>query len=263
MAAGENDVVDDFKSYIPFTKYVIRGDWNKAKECLEELDDPYTAITIVDPRDGEGDTALHAATKEGHVHIVKKLLMMMKARQEESEQKAAEEVTAIDSEVDADIYEKELIERAKNMVEQHDKTLANILEVKNAKGSIALHLAIMGGHMNIVKELLPLMRQEAWEVKDGEGFTALGCALDVRPDGDVMEMAQYMAEKTNKVFCISMPKDNRIPVVWAFGWSKWKLGRYLYSLTPLEALNGPQGADLICFCIYSGKELGKRVSTNF
>ncbi|KAK9930425.1 hypothetical protein M0R45_027462 [Rubus argutus] len=52
---------------------MINGDCDKVKECLSQLDNPYDAITRVDPRDGLGCTALHVAAWEGHAHIVKEL----------------------------------------------------------------------------------------------------------------------------------------------------------------------------------------------
>ncbi|KAK9939557.1 hypothetical protein M0R45_016249 [Rubus argutus] len=89
---------DDFDRYIPFTSCVIKGDWNKAKECLGQLDDPYEAITRVDPRDGLGDTALHAAAREGHAHIVKELVLLLKVRQEKDlKLKTAQDFTTFGS----------------------------------------------------------------------------------------------------------------------------------------------------------------------
>ncbi|XP_050378548.1 uncharacterized protein LOC126795853 [Argentina anserina] len=312
----------DFSSYIQFTDYVIKGEWDNAKECLAKLEDinPCDAITVVDPRDGRGDTALHVAAKEGHVQIVKELISLLKVRQESLELKTVEDIAACGSGINLGVSEEVVTEKAKYLVEQYEKLLISILEIQNTNGSTplqaaakkgngdivkelvplmgkeglelqdseghtallsavgsgyidivkillpmmrqeglelktvkegynALHLAIMNDHMDIAKEVMPLMRTEALEEKDGAGYTALGCALDVRKDEDVMEIAKYMAKNNNKVFGIPVPSSNWIPVIRSLDKSKWDLCRSLYPLTPLEYLmpmHGHHGAHLIC-----------------
>ncbi|XP_004301331.1 PREDICTED: ankyrin-3-like [Fragaria vesca subsp. vesca] len=309
----------EFHSDIQFTTYVTKGEWDNAKEYLTKLDEPCNAITIVDPRDGYGNTALHvAAAREGHAHIVKELISLLKVRQEIQEWQTIEDIAAFGSAINLGVTEEVVRKKAKNMVEQYDKLLTSILEVQNAYGATAvhiavangnldtvkelvplmrkegleiqdaygftallrasiglelkaakdgcnaLHLAVVKGHMNIAREVMPFMRKEALEEKDGADFTALGCALAVRKDEDVMEIAKYMAENNDKVFGGKVPPLNWIPVVKAVHMNRWHLCRFLYPLTPLEYLmpvHGQDGASLIHNC-FRAKELGKSFKEN-
>ncbi|XP_040368118.1 uncharacterized protein LOC112177784 isoform X2 [Rosa chinensis] len=117
----------------------------------------------------------------------------------------------------------------------------------------ALHVAALNGKVHIVKELVQLMTPEDLEIKGHNGATPLGAlARQCKVEGDAIEMAKYMVEKNNRLFSIPVTLSNRIPVVEAASWSKWKLGRYLYSVTPTEALtpqNGPHGAMLLVQCL--------------
>ncbi|XP_040367940.1 uncharacterized protein LOC112179837 isoform X4 [Rosa chinensis] len=163
----------DFDSYIQFTTHVANGDWGNAKECLTKLDDPCDAITIVDPRDG--NTVLHVAAREGHVRIVKELISLV--RQENLQQKTVEDFATFGYGINLGVTEEVLMEKVKYMVEQYEKTLASILDVQNAQGSTALHIAVSKGNLDIVKELVPLMRKEGLEIEDVEGYTALHKAV--------------------------------------------------------------------------------------
>ncbi|KAK9930428.1 hypothetical protein M0R45_027465 [Rubus argutus] len=180
---------DDFDRYIPFTTCVINGDWDKAKECLSQLDDPYDAITRVDPRDGSVGTALHAAANQGHAHIVKELV---KVRQEGLELKTAQDFTAFGSGINLGVSEQFVMERAKYMAEQHEKMLSSVLDVQNAKGFTALHVAVLKGNVHIVIELVSLMRKEGLEIKDGHGNTALNIAVLKGHVDIVKELVQSM-----------------------------------------------------------------------
>lgn len=53
----------------------MSGDWGNAKQCLRALPG---AIITVDPRDENGDIALHVAARKGHLHIVKELVLLMR-----------------------------------------------------------------------------------------------------------------------------------------------------------------------------------------
>ncbi|XP_061988900.1 uncharacterized protein LOC133707359 [Rosa rugosa] len=361
---GENNIgKDDFKRYIPFTTCVINGDWNKANERLKKLDNPYGAVTTVDPRHKShnyGDTALHVAAREGHLDVIKGLVLLLKIRQEDLELKTAEDFTTFGSGITIGVSEEFLMEKAKYMVEQCEKTLGSVLEIQNAKGSTALHVAVLQGYGDIVKELVPLMRKEGLEIKDadgdtaliiailqgrldivkelvpvmrkegleikdndgdtalniavlqgrldivkelvqlmrqegleiknkngsnalhlavnnehmhvakelmalmrpealeekdGAGYTALSMAIRRFKDGDVCEMAKYMAEKNVKVLGIPSAPHDEIPVVRACRSSKWKSARYMCSVTPLEALEGPNGSDVICYSLDASRTI--------
>ncbi|XP_040367106.1 uncharacterized protein LOC112175836 isoform X2 [Rosa chinensis] len=289
---GESSIDNDnFEHYIPFITCVISGDWDQANECLKELDDPCGAVTAVDPRNNLRNTALHVAAQKGHVDVTKGLLLLLKMRQEDLELKTTEDFTNFGSGITLGISEEFLMERAKYMVEQYEKTLGSCLEMQNAKGFTALHLAILQGNGNIVKELVPLMKKEGLEIKDAngktalniaiskrhvdiakellqsmrpealeekdnQGFTALSLAVQCFKDGEVCEMAKYMAEKDDKVFGIPSPGGDDIPVVRAFRGGKRKLARSIYSVTPLEALKGPNGSLVICLCLDASNTIG-------
>ncbi|XP_004301342.1 PREDICTED: alpha-latrotoxin-Lh1a-like [Fragaria vesca subsp. vesca] len=363
---GENNIVmDDFERYIPFTTYVKNGDWDKANECLRELDDPCGAVTAVDPRDNYRDTALHVAAREGHLDVIRGLILLLKMRREDLELKTAQDFTAYGSGITLGVTEEFLMERAKYMVEQYEKThgiflemqnsegctalylavrvgnvdivkeLAHMmtqeglelksfsgssalhqaigyeridivqvlvplmrkegleikddhgdtplnyavlkgnvdivkalvqsmrqegLEIRNSKAEIALPRAISKGHMHIVRELLPLMRPEAFEEKDGRGCTALCGAIACLKDGEVYEIAKYMAERNDRVFGIPSAPYDEIPVVQALRWRKWRLARSIYSLTPLELIDQPNGGAFICYCLDTSTQIGKTVN---
>ncbi|XP_024169645.1 uncharacterized protein LOC112176061 isoform X2 [Rosa chinensis] len=288
----ENNIgKDDFKHYISFITYVTNGDWDQANEYLKELDNPCGAVTAVDPRNNYRDTALHVAALKGHVDVTKGLVLLLKMRQEDLELKTAEDFTTFGSGITLGVSEEFLMEKAKYMVGQYEKTLGSCLEIQNAEGFTALHLAVLRGYRDIVKELVPLMRKEGLEIrdacgrttldiaillrhvdfakelvqsmrpealeeKDGQGFTALNQAIQCLNDGDVQEMAKYMAEKNVKVFGISSAPHDDIPVVDALRRNKWKSARYMYSVTPLEALEGPNGSLLICLCLNASNTIG-------
>ncbi|KAM5573772.1 hypothetical protein ABKV19_013360 [Rosa sericea] len=118
--------------------------------------------------------------------------------------------------------------------------------------STALHVAALNGNVHIVKELVQLMTPEDLEIKDHIGATPLGVlARECKVEGDAIEMAKYMVEKNNRLVWIPVTFSGYIPLVEDCVWSKWELGRYLYSVTPTEALmphNGPHGASLLCEC---------------
>ncbi|KAL6179422.1 hypothetical protein ACLB2K_050937 [Fragaria x ananassa] len=137
----------DFDSYIEFTTNVIKGEWDNAKECLTKLDEPCDAITIVDPRDGYGDTALHSAAKQGHVHIVKELISLLKVRPEIQELQTIEDIAAFGSGINLGVTEEVVRKNAKYMVEhlmygisEEDQRLYELLLTKYPENM--LHFAV-------------------------------------------------------------------------------------------------------------------------
>ncbi|KAM5575587.1 hypothetical protein ABKV19_014505 [Rosa sericea] len=221
---------------------VMLGNMGIVKELVSLMRQEGLAV-----KNDNGSNALHLAVMKGDVDIVKMFISLMK--QEDLETKGALGYTSLHQAVEMGnmgiVKELVLVMRQEG------------LEVKNDEGSNALHLAVMENkNMYIVRELMSLMRPQAMEVKNGAGLTALGCAMKVGAnDGDIWEMAKYMAEKNNKVLGIRMPINGYIPVVWAAGWAKWKLTHYLYSVTPREVLKGLDGAQLISFAIDRMKAL--------
>ncbi|XP_062029415.1 uncharacterized protein LOC133745368 isoform X2 [Rosa rugosa] len=135
----------------------------------------------------------------------------------------------------------------------------NALRAKNSYQNTALHVAAIYRHVHIVKELVQLMTPEDLEIIGELGATPLvALTRNCKVEGDSIEMAKYMIEKNNRLVWIPVTFSNMIPVVEACGWSKWELGRYLYSVTPTEALtpqNGPSGTELLRLCFVRLKML--------
>ncbi|XP_050365308.1 uncharacterized protein LOC126783816 [Argentina anserina] len=122
-------------------------------------------------------------------------------------------------------------------------------------GKTALHTAADAGHLDIVKSLVELMKEDDLAIKGKDEKTALVVATN---RGDI-EMARCMVTKNKKL--VSIPdRSGRLPVVLAYRNSHWNLAKYLYENTPPEDLmpeNGPNGATLISQCFYA-KKYGKR-----
>ncbi|XP_059438752.1 uncharacterized protein LOC132171453 [Corylus avellana] len=116
-------------------------------------------------------------------------------------------------------------------------------------GQTALHIAVAAGHLHIVEELIGRMSEEALEIKDYQGVTALFEALFI---GNY-SMAKCMLSKNKKLVSIGN-SANVLPVVQAISSGYIELTRYLYSLTPLEDLTpekGVNGASLCTQAIYT------------
>ncbi|XP_062025828.1 uncharacterized protein LOC133742164 isoform X1 [Rosa rugosa] len=271
-------------SYEPFFDSVVNGDWDNAKECLATLLLP-NVLRARSPA-ARGSTALHIAAREGHVHIVKELVLLM--TQEDLEIRDDNGCTALHIAV-----QKENVDAVKEVVplmrqqglgiknRNYGETALHVaagsgnvsiakelgelmreedLEIGNSNNCHALHIALLKGHVHIGKELVALMRKEALEINDGQGYTALGRAIrlchqrgDEYSEGAVIEMIKPMVAKNQKILGIVASPNDYIPVVEACMLLKFLLGRYLYSVTPREALIPPknrwQGASLFVFCL--------------
>jgi len=125
-------------------------------------------------------------------------------------------------------------------------------------GSTALHIAIFAGHMNIVEELVKIMLEENLKIKDTGDYTVLGCCALV---GNI-QMAKCIIGKCRSLLSIGNRSEDLIPVVVALTYNSngIEIARYLYSETPIEHLNGINGAMFITRAIYS-KALGKNLRT--
>ncbi|KAB1225596.1 hypothetical protein CJ030_MR1G020811 [Morella rubra] len=115
----------------------------------------------------------------------------------------------------------------------------------------ALHIAVLAGHVHIVKELVErIMSNETLEMQDVEGYTALARATS---SGD-FRMIQCMIDKNPKLVSIPEKSVGSIPVVISMCFDSKELSRYLYRRTPLmdlEPEKGHHGASLISFAIYT------------
>ncbi|KAI9081511.1 hypothetical protein K1719_036532 [Acacia pycnantha] len=108
----------------------------------------------------------------------------------------------------------------------------------------ALHVAAMFGHVTIVKELLKSLSPEFLVTTDSEGFTAL--ALVCQYNGNA-QVAECLVNKNGDLLGIEM-KGGDLPVAQAIKLHFIELGRYLYSVTPLEYLTSNHGSKLVHYC---------------
>ncbi|KAJ7974927.1 Ankyrin repeat-containing protein [Quillaja saponaria] len=136
-------------------------------------------------------------------------------------------------------------EGAKEFIKIHPDALSGGIAFS---GKTALHAAVEFGHFKIVKELLELMSEEAIEIRDKEGYTALASATSA----GTVEIVEWIAKKNKNVVTIAT-NDHLIPVTLAIRYGHIQMARYLYSVTPLEELvpeKGIYGATLLSQCYY-------------
>ncbi|CAN6571754.1 unnamed protein product [Malus baccata var. baccata] len=130
-----------------------------------------------------------------------------------------------------------------------------IRERGSLSGLTALHMAVSMENEYMAKEVVEWMTEEDLEIEDANGVTAIALATLIGP-----EVARCIIEKNKRLLCIPCNiLQNMIPLIMACHGGHWGLARYLYSVTPLEALTSTQdncrtGADLISHC-FSSKEL--------
>ncbi|CAL9014026.1 unnamed protein product [Prunus brigantina] len=108
----------------------------------------------------------------------------------------------------------------------------------------ALHLAVAFEHVNMAKALVELMTGEDLEIQDVDGLTAMAYAAIK----GITQLAKCMIEKNKKLLILPSPPENKIPLLLAYSIGHWELARYLYSVTPLDALlqdNGCGGAEIV------------------
>ena len=130
-------------------------------------------------------------------------------------------------------------------------------EIISNTGSTALHIAILAGHLPIVKELVEKLPTEELKMKDKDGNTVLGyCALVGNTN-----MAKCIVKRCPILLKIANGPHGLIPVVMALthNSNSIAMARYLHSKTDLKILSpgkGANGATFVTRCIYS-KALGK------
>ncbi|KAL6279458.1 hypothetical protein ACE6H2_016339 [Prunus campanulata] len=115
------------------------------------------------------------------------------------------------------------------------------------EGDTALHVAVKRAKLKVVKELVQRMTKEDLEIKDAYGFTA----FDYATNRGQIKKAKCMVGKNEKLVSIRSPPNYAIPLINACRQGQWEMADYLYSLTPLEDLDGRDGAALISQCFLS------------
>ncbi|XP_028763446.1 uncharacterized protein LOC114721749 isoform X2 [Neltuma alba] len=130
---------------------------------------------------------------------------------------------------------------AKEIIDQNPNALtAGITKSK----STALHVAAQLGHVTIVEELLKLLPPECIAARDSNGRTALALASWF---SGITQIAKCLVDKNSDI--LGIPSGgNHLPVTVAFRNGHHEMGRYLYSVTPLEYLKGRWGSQLLSFC---------------
>ena len=136
-----------------------------------------------------------------------------------------------------------------------NKFITSCPEAKSAiianTGSTALHIAILAGHLNIVKELVNVLPTDKLKIKDKDGNTVLGyCALV----GNT-EVAKCIFHKCLSLLGIGNGPNGLIPVVMALthGSNTNAIARCLFSATDLLYLSpgkSVNGATFVTRCIY-------------
>ena len=135
---------------------------------------------------------------------------------------------------------------AKAYLDQHPDAVRARSNVSN---NTPLHIAVSAGHLHIVEELVQLLEEaDLLSQQTEDGFTVL--ALSIRTGH--IPIAKCLIRKNRELVTV-VHEIESLPVVHAVNVSHFQMARYLYSVTPREALtfrdNGWIGADLIVNCI--------------
>ncbi|KAK7366999.1 hypothetical protein VNO80_09004 [Phaseolus coccineus] len=120
----------------------------------------------------------------------------------------------------------------------------------SSTGRTVLHIAVMAGHLHIVKNLVKLGKEKLLKMQDNFDYTALSLSAELT--GNV-EIAKCMVEKKGGKQLLTMKtKGGEIPVLLSAAKGYKEMTRYLYSQTPLEAFvdkNSHTGVLLLARCI--------------
>ncbi|CAL8140150.1 unnamed protein product [Prunus armeniaca] len=96
----------------------------------------------------------------------------------------------------------------------------------------------------MAKALVELMTEDDLEIQDATGQIAMAYAAIL----GITQLAKCIIKKNKKLLSLPSPPNNSIPLVLAHSLGHWELARYLYSVTPLDALlqdNGHVGAEIV------------------
>ncbi|KAG5534094.1 hypothetical protein RHGRI_022285 [Rhododendron griersonianum] len=135
-------------------------------------------------------------------------------------------------------------ERVKYYLEIHPDGLTSEI---SSNGETVLHLAVLGGHVNIVEELVHMMSAKDLEIQNKTGETALSFAAA----GGITKVAKPLVRKNHDLLGMKNYTGN-IPVVVAAQFCNVDMVHYLYWATQEEDLypeRSDQGGKLLTTCI--------------
>ncbi|KAI8540671.1 hypothetical protein RHMOL_Rhmol08G0004300 [Rhododendron molle] len=135
-------------------------------------------------------------------------------------------------------------ERVKYYLEIHPDGLTSEI---SSNGETVLHLAVLGGHVNIVEELVHMMSAKDLEIQNKTGETSLSFAAA----GGITKVAKPLVRKNHDLLGMKNFTGN-IPVVVAAQFCNVDMVHYLYWATQEEDLDperSDQGGKLLTTCI--------------
>ncbi|KAI9074474.1 hypothetical protein K1719_043536 [Acacia pycnantha] len=138
----------------------------------------------------------------------------------------------------------------KEFIDHHPRALNQ--ELVASTGETPLHVAVKFGHLSMVRELVTLVPPEYLKKLDAYGYTPLGIAASHR---GIIPIAKCLVDKNSDLLPIPNGDLKSIPVTLSFRVGLSEMGRYLYSVTPLDVFkpeNGPAGPSFLRGCFVTG-----------
>ncbi|KAI9091389.1 hypothetical protein K1719_028200 [Acacia pycnantha] len=130
----------------------------------------------------------------------------------------------------------------KEFIDHHPRALNQ--ELVASTGETPLNVAVKFGHLSMVEELVRFVAPEYLKKLDAHGYTPLGIAASHR-----------VVDKNSDLLAIPNGDLKSNPVSLAFRVGLIEMGRYLYSVTPLDVFkpeNGPPGPSFVRSCFVTG-----------
>ncbi|KAI8540666.1 hypothetical protein RHMOL_Rhmol08G0004200 [Rhododendron molle] len=136
-------------------------------------------------------------------------------------------------------------ECVKDYLEQHSDALTTQISLT---GDTALHIAVLGGHVKIVEELVHMISAKDLALPNRTGETALSLAAA----GGITEVAKPLVRKNHDLLGMKNHYNGNIPVVVAAQFGHVNMVHNLYWVTQEKDLDPEttnQGAKLLTTCI--------------
>ncbi|XP_028770088.1 uncharacterized protein LOC114727552 [Neltuma alba] len=218
-------------------KAIAENDWSYAKASI----DRYPQVLDVDFAKSMGETPLHVAAKFGHLGIVEELVRIVP--EEYLEIRDAYNNTPLAIAISENNWS-----TAKAFIDRHPKVLD--VDFATSMAETPLHVAAKFGHLGIVEELVRLVPEEYLEIRDAY-YENTPLATVVSHSG-LIPVAACLINKNKMALAIPTKNDWEIPATSAFYSGHKEMGRYLYSVTPLQVFkprNGTVGPEFLHACL--------------